>query len=369
MGGAAMEASQSLEGQLKRQQIAWEETKETIGAQVIPILTEVGDVFSSFTTGIAGPTERSINNMQILFRDLAAQGIDPNLDPMRTFVSILVEAEKIFPVTSESVKVLSGMLDLQGKSMANATRFVKENGVALGLNEEQVKNLIAQLHIEDQAARDAARGLGVSRGALEENTEATYANIDAIKELVDPLFGVVAAERRLQEATQKYTTSLIENGETSQETETAAFDLAKAQLDANAAAARYAEEGGPASVDALIDLAREAGLSEAEIRRLIAAIDEANRTPINIPRHRSSIPGGPGGIQEHSGGTVPGVPGSEVPILARAGEFVSQGGTPAHGNGNSPMVVQVNVDGKRFIEELVVPQLARYSRRNGGLGF
>ena len=64
-----------------------------------------------------------------------------------------------------------------------------------------------------------------------------------------------------------------------------------------------------------------------------------------------------------------GFPGQEVSINARAGEFVSQGGRDPHGNGNgSPMVVQVNVDGKRFIEELVVPQLARYSRRNGGLG-
>lgn len=366
MGGAAMEASQTLEGRLKRQQVAWEETKETVGTQVIPILAKAGDTLAFYLAKAAGTTEHSITTLSLAFNDLVNAGIDPTLDPMRSLVAVLVESEKHVATNSESLDVLIGMLDLEGQSLATASQYLREHGTELGLNEVQVKNLITQLNLEDQAARDAARGLGVGRGALEENTAATYANIDAIKELVDPLFGVINAEERLSEATQAYTTELAKNGPHTKKAEELALALVKAQLDANSAAARYGEEGGPASVNALVDLAREAGISEQEIRRMIAAINDANNTPVRVPRRRSNLPGGPGGITEfHSGGTVQGAfRGQAVPVIARAGEHISQGGRPAHNGhgGGVTVIVQGSVISERELIETVREAMIRGNR-------
>lgn len=65
----------------------------------------------------------------------------------------------------------------------------------------------------------------------------------------------------------------------------------------------------------------------------------------------------------HSGGTVPGPRGTEVPILARAGERVTPAGAAA-----GPTVIQLVLDG-RVVTEVVHDGLLTKQRRGGTLGF
>ena len=123
----------------------------------------------------------------------------------------------------------------------------------------------------------------MQRDALGETTAATYEQISATKELTDPLYALAAANERLVAAEDEYNTALFTSGVNSKEAETAAIDLTKAQQDANIAAAHYAEEGGPASVEELRKLAEQAGLSDAAIDRLIGTIGRANSSTVKIP--------------------------------------------------------------------------------------
>ena len=89
------------------------------------------------------------------------------------------------------------------------------------------------------------------------------------KELTDPLFGLIEANERLETAQSKYNLAVSKSGPASEEAKDAAIDLTKAHQDAEIAADRFAIEGGQASIDAFRQMAREAGLDEAAINRVI----------------------------------------------------------------------------------------------------
>jgi len=67
----------------------------------------------------------------------------------------------------------------------------------------------------------------------------------------------------------------------------------------------------------------------------------------------------------HTGGRVPGVPGTEVPIMALAGETISRGGGAGAG---LTIVVQGNVLDGRQLADLVHEALLRKQARTGALG-
>lgn len=62
----------------------------------------------------------------------------------------------------------------------------------------------------------------------------------------------------------------------------------------------------------------------------------------------------------HAGGVVPGIPGTEVPIMARAGERF----TPSDRGGDRPVEVRVFIDGREIQQSLL-----RLQRQSGNLGF
>lgn len=214
-----------------------------------------------------------------------------------------------------------------------------------------------------EITRDQAR-------ASEEATDAFYDYQDALKAQIDPVFAVYDAEQKLADAHKNSADARHEYGTGTPEHIDALASEREAWYKVQAATKALGDEF-PVTAESLRSELEKMGIfTKREIDGIIAEFERVNAFRFRVPTSVTSvrhITGG--GVQEHSGGHVPGVGGEEVPILARAGEFVSQGGTPAHNNGNAPVSVVVNVDGKKFIEELVVPQLARYSRRNGGLGF
>ncbi|MEX0667204.1 MAG: hypothetical protein WD313_02610, partial [Acidimicrobiia bacterium] len=137
MGGAASEAAASLAGQLDRQRVAWDETKETIGAQVIPVVSTLAGAFSTlFADAFGSDTEASIAKMQFQFNDLVNQGMDPASDSTAAFIAILAESEGSAAATKESVESLKGMLGLTTTEFGTASEYIKTHSEDLGLNSE-----------------------------------------------------------------------------------------------------------------------------------------------------------------------------------------------------------------------------------------
>jgi hypothetical protein len=73
-----------------------------------------------------------------------------------------------------------------------------------------------------------------------------------------------------------------------------------------------------------------------------------------------------GGVQEfHTGGIVQGdFPGQQVPVLARAGEPFGSA-APTNGHGGQMIHNVIQIDGRKFYEEIVLPHQVRYEKRNG----
>lgn len=317
MGGSFAAAAETAEGQMRKAQVAWDEAKESLGAAFLPVLSDVVDTLAETVDG---------------FQDLG--NVDPNLE---------------------------------GNDLLEWASAIRRGAEAIGLVEEAAKpakSETAKLSREMDIARHAAKR---QREETNELSDALLEQQRVTRELIDPVFALWRSTQRVRDAQRNYTDILIRQGPKSREAQDAAVDLAAAQLDAEAAAQTFAVDGGTASIDALRELARRAGLSESAIADLIAEIERLNRTPVNTPgRHRSRTPGGSGGDQEFaSGGVVGGTPGTPQLITAHAGEVVlsrSQAAGSGVGDG-SPIILQLNVDGRKFYEEVILPQQIRAARR------
>jgi hypothetical protein len=170
MGGSALEAANTLEGQMERLNIIWEEQKESIGTAFIPILSRAGSTLSFFASEIAGPTEHAIDGFMTRLSELAYAGIDPFADRLRSATAILVDTNKKAIITEQSVGALKDMFGLTAPELQQMSAYLVENQEQLGISDAELKEMTSSLNINAQALIDQARGLGVNRGALEETT-------------------------------------------------------------------------------------------------------------------------------------------------------------------------------------------------------
>lgn len=261
------------------------------------------------------------------------------------------------------IKGLVGMVPIVGQavhSWDSANRVLDHVAGSLEETEAAEKEVTS-------ATADLSRGMDVARHRTRDAADATRDLTDAYKEAADPTFALWKSTQRVRDAQKGYTEAVIRHGQKSPQATQAAIDLAEAQGDLSAAASRFKTEGGAQSIDALIQLARRAGLSEDAIADLIRAIERLNSTPIS-GRHVSDVPGGGGGDQEFaSGGVVQGTPGSPQAITAHAGELVLTAAQAAAGGGagGGPIIVQLVVDSRVLMEQVVVPGLQRYRGRGG----
>ena len=96
--------------------------------------------------------------------------------------------------------------------------------------------------------------------------------------LADPAFATIRATDKLAEAQENYSQQLVEFGPNSREARDATLELGESQAAANAAAERFALEGGPDAVRALRDLLTQAGASREVVQLLIDDLEGLNRT-------------------------------------------------------------------------------------------
>jgi hypothetical protein len=204
---------------------------------------------------------------------------------------------------------------------------------------------------------------GEIRDSIQETTDALRDHNDEVKQSIDPVFNLT---RKMDAYNEKFeaVNRLARDGETdSREYRDAVLDLLAAQSDLNIAMSTYAEEGGQDSIDALLELARQAGIAEEDIYDLIAAMESLN----SVSPTQGTIRTGPAGEYAFQhGGIVPGPRGAPVRAIVHGGETV----LPTHKAGfqlaatpNVVVHVAGSVIAEKDLAETLRRELARIERR------
>lgn len=352
MGDASETAAETGAGAMARLTVAFDEAKEKLGAQLIPILLELADVaqdaFAAFENAEfnAGIEDQDLSVMESFAEDLhdiTHWYEDPAIKGIADFFGITI------PTGADTSKTA---IDRLGKG-------------ALAAMQETVP-VFEQVEDSVDEVTDATK----------RSTDAFYINRDAVRAMHDPVFALAEAQRGLDEATIGAAEAAKEHGDKSPEYLDALGKVRDAAVDVQDAERTLGSTTGSTRATMETHLRSLAVYTEGQIQFMLDQFDLINAfefkpKTIFVNMKGNAIdtghPGFSGGVTEHVGGVVPGAyPGQEVPVLARAGEPFGS----AAGNGHSaaPVAVTVNVDGRKFFEEVVMPQMARYSRRNGSLG-
>jgi hypothetical protein len=270
MGGSALEAATTLEGQMERLNIIWEEQKESIGTAFIPILSTAGPTLSFFASEIAGPTEHAIDGFMTRLSDLAYEGIDPFAERLRSATAILVDTNKKAIINADSVRALKDIFSLTAPEIARMTDYLITNQEALGISDKELEEMTSSLNINEQALKDQARGLGINRGALGETTLSAEELEQAEKDLE-------AAQKKWNDSLSIGTDLLYGLRDAATETSDNIFTLqdasaaaAEAQAEVNRLEAENLE-GSPEYIEAVRAAAEANADVDAAFRAIIAS--------------------------------------------------------------------------------------------------
>ena len=383
MGGAMATRAETAAGKMDRLRVAMDEAKEELGGALlpaiegaIPLIMEAIKPLSlaiievNQWTGAISDMEAAVRTWEVHMgrsADTAAAALQiwqtGNID-----FGDLLDNLKLAP--SELAKLRDASDDfLISQGATNETieefRTNLDNAMHASMDSrgEQTKQRASLQDVEDQADETA--------GATDDLTQATLTYTETLQKSADPVFAAVDAANNLADAQATLT-------EKQGDSETSAAELADAQLDVAEAllgAQGAMDKLSPAQLNKAVDSISDVlNISEQDVRDLLRELNILDGTSVRTfieiatritgvvgSRRRSNV-GGPGGILEHSGGTIPGqYRGQEVQMTARAGEFVSQGGRPAHSNGHGGGDIVIQVDG-REIARAVRPHAVRDSR-------
>lgn len=231
---------------------------------------------------------------------------------------------------------LAGLVD-QG---ADADKVFHQLTTTYGLSRDQVDQLRAQLPKYTEAAKRAEERTGELAEAQTEAARATFAHIQSIKDLADqlkaqtdPVFAFVQAQKAVRDAQANVNETAKEFGAGSQQWRDAILDLAKAQLDLVDATSDAQGATDASLIPALKRLQADGHLSKESLDAVTnainstkAAADRLDNTRMRLRIDlltRGQIPFGAGHLPGfHTGGIVPGAPGTEVVARLQAGERV-----------------------------------------------
>lgn len=322
MGGAAAEAANTLAGGAERARLIMEEASETAGAAASGPFSKLGDIWAVLNELVkTGSAELSTVNEE--YNDLIRRGIDPFIDKQASAIEILRESLKVTDISAETFATLRAMLGFTAADASALSATLKENGEELGFNEEQVRALVAAMAPDpiDSWHNALRMGVGDRKAFIDDTeaaTEATWRYTDAQLAAADPTFAVAQAANAADEAYKNYADAVGESGQDSEEAEEAALRLGEAQLRLEAAAAKFADEGGQAGIDAIVTMLRQGGVMEDTINRIITAIGKLNRTPVtNRFAHQAGSVG-----RFDTGGVVPGPRGQPQLAVVEGGETI-----------------------------------------------
>lgn len=352
MGGTAARAAGTLAGAMERSRIAMEEAREEAGGNFAPTLIKAGDAWNELVTAVLGGNQ-SLAGLQSIFNSLITSGVDPFTDAVGSAGFVLAEfaTQMTVPIDTQTFETLVKMLGLTNDQVLELRRNFIQNGDAVVRNKDDLEDIIGVL---DQyvgnvdpavlATQRFAREQANAEGATTDLTAALEAQRDVFREMTDPIFALVAAEERLNDAQAAYNGLVAEGTTRGDEFEGAISDLIRAQADYEFAQ-REANIAGLEGLDLLEDYAAKAGISAAAFDIWAASIRNASGALSRMP----PVPVTSGGIgavtgttqRFQHGGVVEGVRGTPQLILAHAGETV----LPTHKPGwqnitrNGPTIV------------------------------
>lgn len=323
MGGATARAAETAEGQMRRLQVAFDETKEEIGARLIPILSDLGDALLQTFDDLEQAGDQSFFDEVIgdfkAFGDIANDPhAGPLIDSFRALGEMLgIVDEKLPPVISKTAELSSGM-DAARHPTRDHTAAIDDLALA-----------------EEEAA-----------GATEELTEKTQTWMDTLRAQTDPVFAAINATDNLRDAQATLAEKQADSTTSTEDLAGAQLAVAEALIDAQGA--MDALDPGQLN-NAIGTISTVLGISKEETRKLLEQlglldgltvntyIDIHERIASSIRRSRES--GGTGGPTEfaHTGMRIPGRPGTEVPIIALAGEMITTAGMSGHQFSNADL--------------------------------
>ena len=317
MGGTAARAAGTLAGALERSKIAMEEAKEEAGAGLLPPLVALTDGFNQLVIGVLGG-DKALARLQTTFNSVITAGIDPFEDAVATagFVMVDFVNSMRIPLDDQTFVTLITMLGLTTDQVIQLRSNLILNGAAVVKNEEDLANLVGVLdnyvgNVDpailatrryQQAQQDAA-------GATRDYTGALQAQRDLLRELTDPLFALITANERYEDAQRRLNDVTIEGQEGSREYEDALAGLIRAQIDLNQAQAD-ANVVGSDGLELLRQYAIQAGINEDAFDRWARSVD-------NLAGSIASLPSSIGGVNTITGN--PKKPGA----FAEGGSFSS----------------------------------------------
>lgn len=348
-GGATQQAAESTEGKLARLAIAVDEAKEGFGEMILlPVAEWFADIFGNLEqAGDQNFLDAVLTDVKAIFDETENRKENPGIQAL-----------------IDSFGALGDMLNIGTTPAVMAVSRATQDARRLGLDPltGAVVDAVPEFKDAERATDDLRDATEDNADAARDATDAFYDNQDALRASIDPLFAVEKAKRDVAEAQQAVLDAEKEFGTNSPEY----MDALAAVRDASYGL-RDAEKAVGDQMPVTSETLRQElrGLhvyTEEQIDKIIAEFERVNAFRFRVPRSVSDvrhITGG--GPQAHSGGTIPGqYRGQEVPILARAGEFVSQGGRdPSNGHGGGDIIIQV--DG-REIARAVRPHAVRDSR-------
>jgi hypothetical protein len=267
---------------LERQKIQWEETKESIGANILPALTRLGDAFQLVVADITD-TDEAAAQVTVTLNEMVRQGIDPTSNTLATFVAVLGEAAAQATATAGPFSALgevggdlAGTIDqlvmslsLTPDQLLVLRMAIIENGEAWGYSERQVEAMVGALDgaIRKQGAANVATREGTKTQA--EYAAAVRESRIALAEGANVALRYFNANQRLVESQQAYTQAVAEFGPASMEAVEAFGNLVNANAEVDEAQKTLAEEGTAESIRALEAMGIRARLTGDELKLLI----------------------------------------------------------------------------------------------------
>lgn len=374
MGGAATEAAATLGGAMERASIIMEEAREEAGKRASPWWAAAGDAWAGFVE-LLGTGKTEISDVTEKFNAMIRDGIDPFEDKAASLITVFSQFST--KPTRDQIDLLLTMLGGGKEDLSEARSRIEEYGKAWGLSDEQVKNLNSALIVFEGFGDDVRNELEAQQIATEGAGGATVDYYLAVEELreqqllsLSPTLGLVNAIDRQEAALRRSNEALSEHGAESEEAEDAAIDVAEAELALEAAAKKFAEEGGQKGIDALRQTLEQAGVARDTIDELIGKLTIYNDTPVTVKKFPFSGGGGGATYAYHEGGVVPGPRGREQWALVEGGETITPAGHlvgGSGGGGSSGLSVNIYPQGHVLTEgdlvAMVIDGIAQARRR------
>lgn len=357
-GGSAEALGSTLQGRMDKVNHQWGEMSENLLTNLIPAIEGTVDWLDRFLRTI--DDDRGPLRMKEAL-DFVVEALERGEEPSVVFANALnhvasagaVSADELEQLATAAGITLSELDPDQLRAYGDELYLL---AIAEGVAVEQAERLRDAVHsyaFELDAANPVTstsiEGLGYYTSALKEaadeqwrlgretdrTTDEIKAQNDEVRAAIDPLFALRSASEKNREAWVEYNIAVRDFGPASIEARDAALGLVDTQADLNYYAELYAANFGPGQEEAFRRVARQAGIAEEVIQRIIDSTNALNNKQVDIyftmheSVRREAVENTRIGGKQHGGSVWKGHPyivgeaGQELFIPGTSGSIVS----------------------------------------------